>query len=627
MDRRVQVILDTQVSLEYSYSPGLRRHKAQPTDDYHCPVYEEAYRRSMEDPQEFWAEVASGISWMRKWDRVLDDANPPFTKWFPGGMLNVCFNALDRHADSEIGDNPALIYDSPITGQADKFTFKELLFQVERCAGMLSNLGVCKGDRVIIYMPMIPEAMITMLACARIGAIHSLVFGGFSSQELAKRVEHSKARVIVAASHGIEPNKTIWYKQIVDEAIELSTHKPKHAVIYQRPKMEKVEMKLGFDVDWENAMDCATPHGCVPVHAEDPLYLLYTSGTTGEPKGVIRPSGGHAVVLPWTMKYIYGMNKGDVWWAASDLGWVLGHSYICYGPLLNGSTTILYEGKPVSTPDAYQFFRVIHEYNANALFTAPTALRSIKREDPHGEHGTKKYPLQSFRYLFVAGEHCDYETREWAEKAFKVPVLDNWWQTETGHAITATSVGLGCSTSPPRDVSGMPVPGYDVRVLRPDRSEAEPGELGRIVCKMPLPPGNFTNLYSAGERFVKTYFSEYPGYYDTHDAGFKDQHGYICVMSRDDDVINVAGHRLSTSQLEEAILEHPDVSDCAVVGVPDPMKGEVPLGLYITAKGEKLYSAFSVVLLPGSIEDPSVFMGIKVALQAVGFALEAPDPQ
>jgi propionyl-CoA synthetase len=544
--------------------------------------YADIYARSMEDPQGFWADAAKEIDWYKSWDKVLDDTNPPFYRWFAGAELNTCYNALDRHADGGRGDQPALIYDSPVTDTKKTYTYNELRDATARFAGVLKAQGVEKGDRVIVYMPMVPEAAIAMLACARIGAIHSVVFGGFASKELATRINDAKPKVIVSASCGIEVNRVIKYKPLLDEAIELSDHKPDHCVILQRPQAE-AEMQPGRDVDWAEAAASTEPVGCVPVAATDPLYVLYTSGTTGIPKGVVRDNGGHAVAMKWTMKNVYNVDPGDVFWAASDVGWVVGHSYIVYAPLLHGCTTILYEGKPVGTPDAGAFWRVIAEHNVKVMFTAPTAFRAIKREDPEGKM-IGDYDLSGYKALFLAGERCDPDTLEWAQDKLKVPVIDHWWQTETSWAIAANCMGI--EELPIK--AGSPtcaVPGYDVQVLDENGVEVEPGDIGRIMIKLPLPPGCLPTLWQNDDRFKESYLSATPGYYLTGDAGYKDENGYLWIMSRIDDIINVAGHRLSTGGMEEVLASHPAVAECAVIGAADQLKGELPVGLVVLKSG------------------------------------------
>jgi propionyl-CoA synthetase len=548
------------------------------TEEEIAVSYDEVYSRSLSDPEGFWGEAAQSIHWDKPWDRVLDDSNPPFYRWFAGGELNTCYNALDRHLYTGRADQAALIYDSPVTGTKGTYSYRELRDEVARFAGVLAGLGVTKGDRVIVYMPMVPEAPIAMLACARLGAIHSVVFGGFSSQELATRIDDAKPKAIVAGSCGIEPNRVVQYKPLVDEAIELSSHKPERCILLQREQGPGT-LVGGRDLDWAEAMAGAEPHACVPVAATDPLYILYTSGTTGIPKGVMRDNGGHAVAMHWSMKNVYGMEPGEVFWAASDVGWVVGHSYIVYAPLLYGCTTVVYEGKPVGTPDAGAFWRVISEHKVSVMFTAPTAFRAIKREDSQGGL-VEKYDLSHYRALFLAGERCDPDTLEWAEKILKVPVIDHWWQTETGWAIAANCIGI--EKLPVK--AGSPtkaVHGYDVQVLDEEGKEQEPGGFGRIMIKLPLPPGCLPTLWQNDERYVDSYLSAHPGYYLTGDAGLKDEDGYLFIMSRIDDIINVAGHRLSTGGMEEVLSCHPDVAECAVIGAADRLKGELPVGMVV----------------------------------------------
>jgi propionyl-CoA synthetase len=545
-------------------------------------TYDAVYSRWLNDPQKFWAEAAEAVHWHKKWEKILDDSRPPFYRWFPGGLLNTCYNALDRHVESGRADQPALIYDSPVTGTVRTFTYRELLDQVARFAGVLVTQGVQKGDRVIIYMPMIPEAIVAMLACARIGAIHSVVFGGFAAQELANRITDARPKVIVSASCGIEAGRIIAYKPLLDKAIALAAVKPERCIIAQRPQ-EKASMIGGRDLDWSEEMADAKPTGCVPVEATEPLYILYTSGTTGMPKGIVRDNGGHLVALTWSMRHIYGVEPGEVYWTASDVGWVVGHSYIVYAPLFNGNTTVLYEGKPVGTPDAGAFWRVVSQHGVKVLFTAPTAFRAIKREDPNGEF-IPKYDLSGFRTLFLAGERCDPDTLLWAQKHLAVPVIDHWWQTETGWPIGANCVGLGMLPVKPGSCT-KPVPGYTVEVLGDNGSELPPGQIGSIVIKLPMPPGCLPTLWNNDEAYRKAYLAQFPGYYLTADAGYKDEDGYLSVMTRTDDIINVAGHRLSTGALEEVLSSHPDVAECAVLGVADAIKGEIPLGLIVLKAG------------------------------------------
>ncbi len=544
--------------------------------------YAEEFHRSITDPEGFWGEAAKDIDWDRAPTSALDASNPPFYRWFPDGVLNTCFNAVDRHVRDGRGEQAALIYDSPVTGTKRTFSYRELRDEVARFAGLLRGLGVAKGDRVVIYMPMIPEAAIAMLACARIGAVHSVVFGGFAAAELAKRIDDAAPKVLVSASCGIEGSRVIEYKPMLDGAIDLATHKPKHCVILQRPAAAAA-LVPGRDLDWAQAVAGAEPADCVPVAATDPLYILYTSGTTAKPKGVVRDNGGHAVALRWSMPNIYDTHPGEVFWAASDVGWVVGHSYIVYAPLLTGCTTVLYEGKPVGTPDAGAFWRVIAEHRVKALFTAPTAFRAIKKEDPDGELA-RKYDLSHFRYLFLAGERLDPETYRWAGELLGIPVIDHWWQTETGWAIAADLMGLEALPTKPGSPT-MPVPGYDVRVVDADGAEVKPGETGEIVVRLPLPPGCLPTLWGDDERFVSSYLSQHPGSYITGDGGYRDDDGYLYVMGRIDDVINVAGHRLSTGQMEEVLASHPAVAECAVIGVNDQLKGQIPRGFVVLKAG------------------------------------------
>ncbi|MCX7356142.1 MAG: propionyl-CoA synthetase [Alphaproteobacteria bacterium] len=544
--------------------------------------YDEVYRRSLQDPMGFWAEAAEAIHWDKRWDRVLDDSKAPFYRWYPGARVNTCYNALDRHVEGGRADQAALIYDSPVTDTVKSFTFRELRDLTARFAGALSAEGVKRGDRVIIYMPMVPEAAIAMLACARLGAVHSVVFGGFASAELAVRIDDSTPDVIVSATCGIEVNRVIPYKPLLDGAIEIARHKVKRCIVLERPQM-KFEPVVGRDKSWDEVMAKATPHECVPVEATDPLYILYTSGTTGQPKGVVRDNGGHLVGLNWTMKNLYGVDPGEVFWAASDVGWVVGHSYIVYGPLIHGNTAILYEGKPVGTPDAGAYWRVISQHKVAAMFTAPTAFRAIKRDDPDGKL-IGKYDLSKFRTLFLAGERSDTDTVKWAEDHLKVPVIDHWWQTETGWTICGNYAGLGLMPVKYGSPS-KPAPGYVVEVLSENRQPVKPGDVGELVIRLPLPPGSFPTLWNAPERYKKAYMEDFPGYYKTGDAGYIDEDGYVYVMARTDDVINVAGHRLSTGAMEEVLSSHRDVAECAVIGVNDDLKGQVPLGFLVLKAG------------------------------------------
>ncbi|MEA3487583.1 MAG: propionyl-CoA synthetase [Thermodesulfobacteriota bacterium] len=543
--------------------------------------YSEIYGRSINHPEEFWGEAAEAVQWEKKWDKVLDDSNKPFYKWFVGGKLNTCYNALDYHVQNGRGNQTAIIYDSPVTDTVRKITYSELLEAVSMFAGVLRDLGVSKGDTVIIYMPMIPETVVAILACARIGAVHSVVFGGFAPNELAIRIDDAKPKVMVSASCGIEGEKILPYKPLLDKAIEISEHKPGKCVIFQRPQVE-APLVPGRDFDWETLMSKSQPADCVAVSATDPLYILYTSGTTGKPKGVVRDNGGHAVAMKWSMKYLYDINPGEVYWAASDLGWAVGHSYIVYAPLLTGCTTVLYEGKPVGTPDPGAFWRVISEHGVSALFTAPTAFRAIKREDPDAEY-LKKYDIGSLRYLFLAGERLDPDTYHWAVDMLKIPVIDHWWQTETGWGCAANCMGI----EPFPVKAGSPtkaVPGYDVQIVDSEGIQLPAGEDGIIAIKLPLPPGCLPTLWNDDKRYLE-YVTEIPGFYVTGDGGHIDEDDYLFIMGRLDDVINVAGHRLSTGSMEEIMAEHRDVAECAVLGVNDQLKGQVPVGLAVLKSG------------------------------------------
>lgn len=631
--------------------------------------YEEAFSRSINDPEGFWGEAAEQIHWYKKWDKVLDDSNKPFYRWFKGGIVNTCYNALDRHVEGGRADQAALIYDSPVTQTIRTYSYRELRDEVAKFASVLQSLGVGKGDVVIIYMPMVAEAPMAMLACARIGAVHSVVFGGFASNELAVRINDALPKVIVTASCGIEVGRVIAYQPLIEAAIELADHKPSAVVIKQRSQ-KPWELK-GTDVDWDAAVAKAQPAECVPVAATDPLYILYTSGTTGQPKGVVRDNGGHMVALMWTMKSIYDVNPGEVWWAASDVGWVVGHSYIVYAPLLYGATTIVYEGKPVGTPDAGAFWRVISQHGAVSLFTAPTAFRAIKRDDPKAEL-MGKYDLSKFRILFLAGERTDPDTLHWAEDAVKRPVIDHWWQTETGWAIAANCMGLERlpvkAGSPTRPVSG-----WNVQVLDENCKEVARSQSGTICVKLPLPPGALPTLWNNDERFVNSYLAEFPGYYTTADSGFMDEDGYVYIMARTDDVINVAGHRLSTGGMEEVLAKHPDVAECAVVGVADSFKGQLPVGFMVlklgvtkshdqivkevvqmvrdqigpvaafktatvidrlpkTRSGKILRGTMQKIAdnqpwkMPATIDDPAILDEIKDALEDIGYASARKEP-
>lgn len=627
-------------------------------------TYQEIYNQSINEPADFWAQAAQQISWTKPWDKVLDDSNKPFYRWFSGATLNTCYNAVDRHVEDGFGEQTAIIYDSPVTDTKQQISFVELQDQVARLAGALASLGVIKGDRVVIYMPMIPQTLVGMLACARLGAIHSVVFGGFAANELATRIDDAKPKVILSASCGIEPNRTVAYKPLLDDAIELATYKPDHTIICQRQQLV-ADMIPERDLDWHQASDAAQPHPCVEVAATDPLYILYTSGTTGQPKGVVRDNGGHAVALAWSMKNIYNVNPGEVFWAASDVGWVVGHSYICYGPLINRSTTVLFEGKPIGTPDAGTFWRVIEEYNVKSFFTAPTAFRAIKGVDPDGSF-IKKYDLSSLSALYLAGERCDPATLSWAQEQLKVPVVDHWWQTETGWSIAANLMGA-CPAPVKAGSPSRPVPGYKVEVLDPLGNPVATGESGMIMIKLPLPPGTLPTLWQNNDRYYDAYLSQIEGYYLTGDAGYIDEDDYLWIMNRIDDVINVAGHRLSTGRLEEALSNHPSVAEVAVIGVNDTLKGELPLGLVVlnsecdlpmmeiekqlitqvrdevgpvaafkliavvdklpkTRSGKILRATMKNIAngddygVPATIEDASVLGSIEVSLQKMGYA-------
>jgi len=628
-------------------------------------AYDDAYQRSLEDPEGFWGDAAREIDWITPWDKVLDDSKAPFYRWFSGAECNTCYNALDRHADGGRGDQLALIYDSPATGNTVRtYTYAELRDEVAKFAGVLKGRGVAKGDRVIIYMPMIPEAAIAMLACARLGAIHSVVFGGFAPNELAVRINDAKPKAIITATCGIEVNRVIEYMPLINEAIEIAEHKPDTCVVLARPQAV-AELKDGRDVDWADAMATAAPADCVTVAATDPLYILYTSGTTGEPKGVVRDNGGHMVALKWSMKHIYNVDPGEVYWAASDVGWVVGHSYIVYAPLLHGATTIMFEGKPVGTPDAGAFWRVIEQHKVKCLFTAPTAFRAIKREDPEGKL-LADYDMSSFETLFLAGERLDPDTLHWAEDKLKVPVIDHWWQTETGWAIASNCLGLHAFDIKP----GSPTkatPGWDVQVLDDSGHNVPAGEIGAIVVKLPLPPSSLPTLYQRDDLFQEKYLDEFPGYYSTADAGMIDEDGYLYIMARTDDIINVAGHRLSTGGMEEVLAEHADVAECAVIGVEDQLKGQLPVGFLVlnagTTKGDDdiidevvqmvrarigAVAAFKLAVvverlpktrsgkilrgtmqaiadkakwkMPATIDDPVILDEIDTALQSIGYS-------
>jgi len=549
--------------------------------------YHEVYARWQRDPQGFWGEAAQAVDWMEPPKQVFDPDAGVYGRWFAGGVCNTCWNAVDRHVMQGRGEQPAIIYDSPLAGQKRTISYYRLQVETQVLAAILRNFGVGKGDRVVLYMPMVPEAVVAMLACARLGAVHSVVFGGFAANELATRIDDAKPKVILSASCGLEPGRIVKYKPLLDEAIRLAGHKPDACLILQRPQ-EEATLVPGRDHDWAKVRDEAivfarSVYDCVPVAATDPLYILYTSGTTGRPKGVVRDNGGHMVALKWSMHNLYGVEPGEVWWCGSDIGWVVGHSYIVYGPLLHGATSVLYEGKPVGTPDAGAFWRVISEHGAVAFFTAPTAFRAIKKEDPQGKLFTS-HDLSKFRTLFLAGERADPDTLQWAERLLKKPVIDHWWQTETGWCIAGNPVGLG--QLPIKYGSPtVAMPGYDVRVVDEQSKELPAGTMGSIVIKLPLPPACLPTLWQADERFRESYLVEFPGYYKTSDAGFKDADGYLYIMGRTDDIINVAGHRLSTGGMEEVLSGHQDVAECAVIGIADALKGEVPCGFVVLKAG------------------------------------------
>ena len=545
--------------------------------------YQEVYRRSLEDPEGFWAEAAGALRWRKKWDSVLDKTSPRRPRWFDGGALNTCENALDVHVDAGRGDQLALVWDSAVTQATARYTYRELRAEVALFAGALRRLGVEKGDRVVLYMPMIPQAVIAMLACARLGAVHSVVFGGFAAHELATRIDHATPKVLVCGSCGVETGRTVAYKPMVDKAIALSQHKPARVVVFQRPQLE-AELTADRDLTWDDAVKGAQPAECVTVQAGDPLYILYTSGTTGRPKGIVRDNGGHAVALKWSMQNIYDANPGEPFWAASDIGWVVGHSYIVYAPLLHGCTTILYEGKPVGTPDAGAFWRVVAQHGVRTLFTAPTAFRAIRREDAKGAFIEQWNPTRTLRALFLAGERCDPETLHWAQERLRIPVVDHWWQTETGWPIVANPIGIE-KFAVKAGSATRPVPGYDVHVLDEEGRDQPAGQNGAVAIRLPLPPGNLVTLYQDEATFERAYLTRYPGWYLSGDGGFYDEDGYLSIMGRMDDVINVAGHRLSTGAMEEILASHPDVAECAVVGVDDALKGEVPVGFVVLKAG------------------------------------------
>lgn len=616
------------------------------------------------DPEAYWMQAAEGIDWVKRPSKALFDENAPIYEWFKDGEVNACYNAVDRHVENGRADQTAIIYDSPITHTKREITFRELQDRVASLAGALRAKGVEKGDRVIIYMPMVPEALEAMLACARLGAVHSVVFGGFAANELAVRIDDATPKAIIAASCGLEPGRVVHYKPLLDGAIELAEHKPDFCVIFQR-EQEVADLIEGRDFNWHGFQHGVEPAECVPVSGDHPAYILYTSGTTGAPKGVVRDTAGHLVALNWTMKNVYNVDPGDVFWAASDVGWVVGHSYICYGPLVHGNTTIVFEGKPIGTPDAGTFWRVISEHNVRSFFTAPTAFRAVKREDPKGEL-IKGYDLSCLRAVYLAGERADPATVTWAQEKLKVPVVDHWWQTETGWAIAANPLGIEQLPTKLGSPS-VALPGYDVQILDEGGHQIPAGELGAIAIKLPLPPGTLPTLWNAEERFKSSYLSHFPGYYETGDAGYIDEDGYLYIMARTDDVINVAGHRLSTGAMEEVLSGHPDVAECAVIGVADALKGQMPLGFLcvnagvdrpsseITAEVVKLVrekigpvAAFKVAIVvdrlpktrsgkilratmvkiadsetfkaPATIEDHAVLDEIRVSLQSVGLA-------
>lgn len=628
-------------------------------------AYDEAYERSLNDPAGYWGDAAKSIDWIETPTRVINGDNPPHYRWFEGGVCNTCHNALDRHIDAGRGDQPAIIHDSPVTGGiVQHISYRELRDRVAAFAGALAGQGVTKGDRVIVYMPMIPEAVVAMLACARIGAIHCVVFGGFAANELAVRIDDATAKCVVSASCGIEGSRVIEYKPLLDEAIEIAKHKPASCIIFQRPQAA-AGLIDGRDVDWEAAVSNATPQDCVPVQATDPLYILYTSGSTGVPKGVVRDNGGHMVAIAWSMTNIYDVEPGDVYWAASDVGWVVGHSYIVYGPLLHGCTTVMFEGKPVGTPDAGAFWRVIQDHKVKVLFTAPTALRAIKQQDPSGSM-INDYDISTLKYLFLAGERTDPDTLKWSGDTLGVPVIDHWWQTETGWAIAGNCMGLHPFPVKPGSPTKA-VPGWDVRILDEACNEVKDGDIGAICVKLPMAPSSLPTLWRNDEKFIDAYMAEFPGYYKTADAGYKDEEGYLFIMARTDDIINVAGHRLSTGGMEEVVASHPDVAECAVIGVADDLKGQLPVGFMVLNAGvdrpeEDLVgeavklvrdqigpvAAFKLAVvvqrlpktrsgkilrgtmqkiadneafkMPATIDDPAILDEIKVALERIGYA-------
>ncbi|GGG19828.1 propionyl-CoA synthetase [Pontibacter amylolyticus] len=547
--------------------------------------YAEAYERSIQDPEGFWGEQARQIAWFEEPKQILTTDENGFYRWFAGGKLNTAYLALDYHVENGRADQTALIYDSPVTNTIRKYSYREFRDLVARFAGALRGLGVGKGDTVVIYMPVIPEAVVTMLACARLGAIHSVVFGGFAPHELTVRIDDARPKVVISASCGIEFDKYIPYKPLLDKALSDSKHKPEHTIILQRPYVE-ADMQPGRDLDYMDVLQKAQPADCVPVDAHDPLYVLYTSGTTGKPKGIVRDNGGHAVALKFSMKAVYGVDPGDVFWAASDVGWAVGHSYLVYAPLIHGCTTVLFEGKPVRTPDAGTFWRVIMQHDVKVLFTAPTAIRAIKKEDPDGIEKIK-YDLPSLKYLFLAGERCDPATYYWAKDLLRIPVIDHWWQTESGWPMVANMVGYGLKPTRPGS-AGLPVCGYKVEILGEEGQELIPAQEGYVAVKLPLPPGCLPTLWEDNDRFYKSYLDRFPGYYMTGDGGYMDEEGYIYIMGRIDDVINVSGHRLSTGEMEEMVASHPAVAECAVVGIADDLRGQRPIGLVVLKDGQSI---------------------------------------
>ena len=627
--------------------------------------YSEIYQRSLLQPHEFWAEQAEMVDWVQQPQTILDDSRAPLYRWFSDGQLNTCYNAVDRHVKAGRGAQTAMIYDSPMTGVVARYSYDHLLKQVSHLAGLIAAQGIKKGDRVIIYMPMIPQAVFAMLACARLGAVHSVVFGGFAGPELVSRIEDAQADLILTASCGLEPNRVVAYQPMIEQALSLSKHKVKRVLVWQRAQVEWNFADPDRDVNWQEALLSAEAADCVTVQATDPLYILYTSGTTGTPKGVVRDNGGHAVAMLWTIKNLYNLKAGDVFWTASDVGWVVGHSYICYAPLLAGCTTLVFEGKPVGTPDAGTFWRVISDHKVKAMFTAPTAMRAIKQQDPQAELA-KAYDLSSLELQFLAGERCDPDTLRWTQKTLGVPVIDHWWQTETGWAIAG--IPMGIEQMPIKEGSANhPMVGWDVQALDSDGQQVTAGEIGNICVKLPLPPGTLPTIWGNEQRFIDAYLSDFSGYYMTGDAGIVDQDGYVHVMSRTDDIINVAGHRLSTGAIEEVLADHEDVAECAVIGVYDQLKGQMPLGLIILSKGversqEEItkeviamvrarigpVAAFKLVVvvnrlpktrsgkilratmrkiadgeaykIPATLDDPAILDEIAQALQSIGYA-------